>query len=186
MRSANLTRDVVDQLEQLRRCNGTLYTNPRLLATLPGPEVLSYFGRCWNGVWKAYVTNALPYVCIRSWLAAGFDKSQISVLPQARLRNMTAPQLLGAVADATGLHYNKEVLHDRDQELVAHCEAADSASNRRYRPNEADAVHVNSHSGYTGHNAHARTRLDAEVWREFDRVANVHHAMFEELGLRQL
>ena len=186
-------------------------------------------------MWRAYVTNALPYVCIRSWLAAGFDKSQIRVLPQARLtlepnpirgailtqivvrlsqarlRNMTAPELLDGISEATGLHYNKEVLHDRNQvllplpthchrrssraftpllnpcqELVAHCEASDSAANRRYRPNEATAVRVNSHSGYDGHNAHARTRLDAEVWREFDRVANVHHAMFEELGLRTL
>ena len=57
MRSANLTRDVVDQLEQLRRCNDTLYAEPRLLATLPGPEVLSCLGM------------VKVAVLVRQWLA---------------------------------------------------------------------------------------------------------------------
>ena len=36
---------------------------------------------------------------------------------------MTAPELLSGLEAATGLHYNKAVLHDKEEELVRHCEA---------------------------------------------------------------
>ena len=68
VRSDNLSAEVVTQLAALRKCNRTLYEEPERLEGLPGDEVLAYFGKCWQGVWRAFVTNALPYVCLRAWL----------------------------------------------------------------------------------------------------------------------
>ena len=187
VRSANLTQDVVQQLDRLSKCNRSLYDEPARLASLPGEEVLQYFGRCWNGVWRSFVTNAMPFVCARSWVAAGFQPSQFAVLHQARLRKMTAPELLSGLEAATGLHYNKAVLHDKEEELVRHCEAPDSVSNRRFSARGGQmAVMVNSHSKYEGDNARARTGTQSAVWREFDRIANAHHALFEGLHLPQV
>ena len=38
------------------------------------------------------------------------------------MRRMTAPELLRGLEKATGLHYNKAVLHDKEEELIRHCE----------------------------------------------------------------
>ena len=188
VRSDNLTLEVVQQLDRLSKCNRSLYDHPKRLASLPGEEVLQYFGRCWNGVWRTFVTNALPFVCARSWIAAGFKPSQFAVLHQARMRKMTAPELLSGLEAATGLHYNKAVLHDKEEELVRHCEAPDSVSNTRFslRGGHKAAVMVNSHSKYEGDNARARTGTQSAVWREFDRIANTHQALLEGLHLPQV
>ena len=37
---------------------------------------------------------------------------------QARMRKMIAPELLSGLEAVTGLHYNREVLHDKEEELV--------------------------------------------------------------------
>ena len=75
----------------------------------------------------------------------------------------------------------------RQEELIRHCEAPDSASNRKFSARESHApVLVNTQSGYAGNNARARTQLHSSVWKEFDRVANAHHRMFEALGLPQV
>ena len=67
---------------------------------------------------------------------------------------------------------------------MAHCEAPDSPANLRYAGGRGAERHkVNSHSNFDGDNAQARTRLGTDVWAEFDRIANAHHAMFEEMGL---
>ena len=34
------------------------------------------------------------------------------------MRKMTAPELLSGLEAVTGLHYNREVLHDKEEELV--------------------------------------------------------------------
>ena len=127
MRSVNLEKDVTEQLEKLQKCNGTLFREPELLRALPPNEVLAYFGRCWRGAWNDHVTNILPYVCIRSWLAAGFRKDQFMLVRQERLRRLRADVLLPALANFTGLHHNRAILDDRDEELRAHCEAPDVA-----------------------------------------------------------
>ena len=44
VRSANLTLEVVQQLDRLSKCNRSLYDEPTRLASLPGEEVLQYFG----------------------------------------------------------------------------------------------------------------------------------------------
>ena len=63
----NLNEDAWKQLQQLRGCNPRLYQNPELVADLPGPELREYFTKCWqDGVWRRFVTNALPYVCLRA------------------------------------------------------------------------------------------------------------------------
>ena len=140
------------------------------------------------GVWRTFVTNALPFVCARSWIAAGFMPSQFAVLHQAHMRKMTAHKLLSGLEAATGLHYNKAVLHDKEEELVRHCEAPDSVSNTRLssRGGHGAAVMVNSHSKYEGDNARARTGTQSAVWREFDRIANTHQALLEGLHLPQV
>ena len=46
---------------------------------------------------------------------------------------------------------------------------------------------VNSHSHYEGDNARARTGTgNNAVWREFDRIANAHHALLDGLHLPQV
>eukprot|EP00967_Tisochrysis_lutea_P139905 scaffold254767_cov33-Tisochrysis_lutea.AAC.4 len=47
-----------------------------------------------DGVWKRFVTNSLHYVCLRAWLAAGFDRSQFLVIRSEQLRVMTADELV--------------------------------------------------------------------------------------------
>jgi hypothetical protein len=211
VRSVNLEKDVTEQLEKLQKCNGTLYREPELLRALSPNEVLAYFGRCWRGVWHDHVTNILPYVCIRSWLAAGFRKDQFMLVRQERLRRLRADVLLPALSNFTGLHHNRAVLDDRGEELRAHCEAPDiasasakehaSASGARRRKkaprqhsgwasehNETDDLTpmVNTHSQYTGHNATQRTQLSAHVLAELVRLADVHHQLLNELGLHEL
>ena len=46
---------------------------------------------------------------------------------QERLRRLRADVLLPALANFTGLHHNRAILDDRDEELRAHCEAPDVA-----------------------------------------------------------
>ena len=90
-----------------------------------------------GGVWRAFVTNAMPYVCLRAWLAAGFKREQFLLVPSARLRSIRAPALVSKIAQFTGLHYNEAVLLDKREELGAHCEAPETqnreASRRRRR-----------------------------------------------------
>ena len=98
------------------------------------------------------MTNILPGVCLRAWLAAGvrislpshrlmmcmhligicmrsccagFRPSQFLLVRQERLRSARAPALLAGLSNFTGLHYNSPVLHDKDEELRMHCEAPD-------------------------------------------------------------
>ena len=79
------------------------------------------------------------------------------------------------------------MLHDREEELIRHCEAPDSKSNRAYSARERQApVLDNSQSQYEGNNANQRTQQQSTVWREFDRVANAHHSLLEGLGLPQV
>ena len=101
------------------------------MEALPGDEVLAYFGKCWQGVWRAFVTNAMPYVCLRAWLAAGFKREQFLLVPSSRLRSIRAPALVSKIAQFTGLHYNEAVLLDKREELGAHCEAPETQSRGR-------------------------------------------------------
>lgn len=86
VRSANLEKDVTAQLDALQSCNRTLYQRPDLLATLAPAEMLTYFGKCWRGTWRDHVTNILPFVCVRAWLAAGFQASQFMIMRSEKLR----------------------------------------------------------------------------------------------------
>ena len=126
VRSSDLEADVTRQLAELRACNRTLYDDPAALGGLSHREVLGYFGRCWRGAWKDFVTNSMPYVCLRSWMAVGFAAEQFMLVRQERLKRARASDLLGAVSNFTGLHYNREVLHDKEIELAVHCEAPPS------------------------------------------------------------
>lgn len=121
---------------------GTLYDSPRLLARLPAAEVLAYFGKCWRGgSWRELVTNAMPHVCVRAWLAAGFRKEQFLLVPSARLRTVEAGALVSALANFTGLHLNQEALARKDKEFRTQCEAPDAAQRRaRARAKAADGV----------------------------------------------
>lgn len=123
VRTPNLDSDVKAQLSALKTCNLTLYDHPELLASLPGEEMLFYFGRCWRGTWNSFVPNSMPFVCLSSWLAAGFKPSQFLLVPQSKLREFKADRLLPALANFTGLHYNEDVLMDKEEELRVHCEA---------------------------------------------------------------
>lgn len=62
------------------------------------PSPISYPPSRPDGVWKRYVPNSLHYVCLRAWLAAGFDRSQFLLVKSERLRTMTAHELVGAVS----------------------------------------------------------------------------------------
>ena len=187
------------QLAALRRCNQTLYEQPRLLARLPPEEILTYFGLCWRGTWRDHVTNILPYVCVRSWLAAGFAPHQFMLVRQTKLRTARAKPLLAALANFTGLHYNRAVLHDKEEELNVHCEAPASVSNsdspssgvagsarRRAHAHEAARPMVNSHSTYTGHDAVRRTKLSPSLQADLARLAEAHSSMLDELQLQEL
>ena len=123
VRTSDLASDVRAQLKALRECNETLYARPQLLSSLPAPEVLTYFGRCWRGTWRDFVANAMPYVCLRAWMAAGFGPEQFMLVRQARLRKAKADALLAQLSNFTGLHYAKGVLQDKAEELNVHCEA---------------------------------------------------------------
>lgn len=127
VRSADLETDVVSQLQTLKRCNRTLYAAPSLLRALPADELLRYFGKCWRGVWRDFVANSMPYVCVRAWMAAGFGAHQFMLVRQELLRQASATPLLGALSNFTGLHYNAPVLHDKEEELKVHCEAPPAA-----------------------------------------------------------
>ena len=70
------------------RCNDTLYDNPRLVATLSPAALLHYFGQCWRGIWRDFVTNSFTYVCLASWLAAGFRREQFMVRASSRLSGL--------------------------------------------------------------------------------------------------
>ena len=128
MRSANLEKDVTAQLSVLKDCNRTLYEHPELLRTLPPNEMLFYFGKCWHGTWRDYVTNIMPFVCVSSWLAAGFQPHQFMLVRQEKLRSLPARELLPALANFTGLTYNDAVLNDKQEELRMHCESPDVSS----------------------------------------------------------
>ena len=127
VRTPDLESDVKAQLASLETCNRTLYAQPELLRNLPAEEALTYFGRCWRGVWRDFVANSMPYVCLRAWMATGFEAHQFMLVPQAQLRTARAAQLLPALSNFTGLHYNAEVLQDKQAELNVHCEAPPSA-----------------------------------------------------------
>ena len=127
VRTPNLESDVQAQLKALRLCNESLYEHPERLSTLRGEEMLNYFGRCWRGTWQNFVANSMPYVCLRSWIATGFRPQQFMLVPQAQLRKAHAHVLLPALANFTGLHYNEDVLMDKEEELRVHCEAPPSA-----------------------------------------------------------
>ena len=147
VRTTNLESDVRAQLKALRVCNETLYTHPERLSTLRGEEMLGYFGRCWRGTWQNFVANSMPYVCLRSWIATGFRRHQFMLVPQARLRRSKADVLLPALANFTGLHYNKEVLMDKEEELRVHCEAPPSAHQPHGGGRRASSSMASSSSG---------------------------------------
>ena len=191
VRSDNLSAEVVTQLGALRKCNRTLYEEPERLEALPGDEVLAYFGKCWQGVWRAFVTNAMPYVCLRAWLAAGFKREQFLLVPSARLRSIRAPALVSKLAQFTGLHYNEAVLLDKREELGAHCEAPETQNreaSRRRGGKEAPrkARLVNTHSGFSGDNAQNRTRLGGASFADFQRLAAAHTRLMQQLHLPEL
>ena len=94
------------QLDALRQCNSTLYRTPALLEDLRAPELLAYFNKCWRGSWDRPLDYALPYVCLRAWLAAGFARKQFLLVHSANLRRMRATPFLRAIANFTGLFYN--------------------------------------------------------------------------------
>lgn len=135
VRTPNLESDVQAQLKALRLCNESLYMHPERLRTLRGEEMLNYFGRCWRGTWQNFVANSMPYVCLRSWIATGFRPQQFMLVQQAQLRKARAHVLLAVLANFTGLHYNEDVLMDKEEELRVHCEA----------PPSARAPHSNGH-----------------------------------------
>lgn len=84
------------------------------------------------------------------------------------------------MSNFTGLHYNKAVLGEKEEELAAHCEAPDSAYNRA---RAMQAPLVNSHSSYAGHNAKQRTELSATVLAELERLGSAYADMARvELG----
>ena len=206
VRSANLEKDVTTQLSALKLCNGTLYDQPELLRKLPPDEMLAYFGKCWRGTWHDHVTNILPFVCVSSWLAAGFQPHQFMLVRQEKLKSLPATTLLPTIANFTGLHYNEALLQDRNEEFRVHCESPDvhaaaaptasagsspsggAGRGHRRRQNQAavDRPLVNSHSQYTGHNAVERTKLSPSVQAELDRLADAHSSMLNGLGLREL
>lgn len=174
----NLTDAVARQLTELRSCNATLYDDPMSLSRLADADVIAYFDKCWSGVWRRFVTNSFtPYVCLRSWLARGFETRQFLLVPQERLKSIRAAELLPQLSNFTGLSYNREVLSARDEELRLQCEAADG---RKGRPL------VNSHGSYAGQNAEQRTHLSAEVSSEYARLSSAHASMFASLRLRTL
>ena len=182
----HLQRRQLDRLSELRQCNATLFAEPELLATLPPDELLVYFGKCWVGTWRSFLTNALPYVCVRAWLAAGFKPHQLLLLRSEQLRTATADEFLTLVANHTGLHYNRAVLHDKQEELLVHCEAADSKANRAAQTkHNRSADMVNTHGSYTGRNASSRTQLSDGVYRQFVRLAAAHERILEGLGVRE-
>ena len=74
---ADLEADVSKQLRRLKECNTTLYEQPQLLHELPALEALSYFGKCWRGVWRDFVANSMPYVCCNSF-TRGMTRSTAS------------------------------------------------------------------------------------------------------------
>ena len=211
VRTSDLESDVTAQLKQLRECNETLYHSPYLLRDLPAHEVLTYFGRCWRGSWRHFVANAMPYVCVRAWMATGFQHHQFMLVRQGRLREATADKLLPALANFTGLHYNQPVLADKSEELNVHCEAprrpkpptsqpraaANAApaatrggARRRARAREDDPVHtrplVNTHADYTGNDAVRRTQLGGETLAELTRLATAHTSLLDGLRLQEL
>ncbi len=199
VRTADLSSDVRTQLAGLKKCNATLYHQPQTLADLPAAELLHYFGSCWRGIWRDFVANSLPYVCIRAWLAAGFRKEQFLVVRSERLRTASALGLVAAVANFTGLHMNGAVLLDKKAELEAHCEAPDAASKRAAAAAAAgrasspaaaaqpgERPFVNSHSSYAGKDAVRRTRLEPALLTELTRLADAHLRLLDSLGLREL
>ena len=109
VRTPDLQSDVTAQLDALRECNQTLYAEPLRLRNLPAAEILAYFGRCWRGTWRDFVPNAMPYVCVRAWMAAGFRPHQFMLVRQHKLRAARSHQLLAALSNFTGLHYNQKV-----------------------------------------------------------------------------
>jgi hypothetical protein len=98
------------------------------------------------------------------------------LMPQSKMKMMRAPELLSTLAAFTGLHYNRDVLHDKNAELKTQCEAPD----RPVDPHAADfnkqppaakgkgrrgkeklkRVMVNTHSTYDGDDAQRRSQLD--------------------------
>lgn len=193
VRSDNLSDDISRQLTALKKCNRTLYHSPHLVGTLPSEELLHYFGSCWRGTWRDFVTNSMVYVCVKSWLASGFKPSQFMVMRSEVLRNMPAKQLLGTVSNFTGLHYNKEVLHDKEEELAAHCEAPDSRTNKerdgraqQLGSRAAGAPMVNSHKDYDGHDAQRRTQLTPATLAELTRLHTAYGELLGKLNLRGL
>ena len=197
------------QLDALQTCNRSLYDDPSRLGALPPAELLSYFASCWRGTWREFVPNALPYVCLRAWLAAGFRREQFLVVRSDVLRSVRASRLLAVLSNHTGLHYNTAVLHDREEELNVHCEAPDAATRRSavegavgggprsstgakgpIRRRRAAAaprrVPINTHSTYTGRDAEQRSKLPPRLMAELRRVADAHVALLDSLGLREL
>ena len=57
VRTDDLNADVAQQLAALRRCNASLYDEPRRVGNLPMAELLEYFGACWRGTWRDFVTK---------------------------------------------------------------------------------------------------------------------------------
>ena len=147
VRSSDLQSDVQSQLDQLKRCNKTLYDDPSLLPTLPPQEVLVYFGRCWRGTWRDFVPNAMPYVCVRSWMAAGFQPSQFMLVRQQTLRASKSDTLLSQISNFTGLTYNKEVLRDKEEERNVHCEAPPKPKNIYAARKAANTASTNGKNG---------------------------------------
>lgn len=180
VRSENLSLDVRHQMSELRQCNETLYSSPHLLREIPDTEVLSYFGSCWKGVWHSYLTNALTYVCARSWIATGFRPSQFMLVRSADLKKQSARTLLPKISNFTGLHYNEPMLWEKEEELRVHCDGpeADGKVSARAR--------INTHTGFKGSNAQRRATLHGEVLEEFERLTSAHMKLLNELPLAKL
>ena len=112
----------------------------------------------------------------------------VASVPLPIVHSIRAP--VEQVSNFTGLHYNRPVLHDKEEELAAHCEAPDSAYNKA-REQKALAKGggsvtgplINSHSQYDGHDAQRRSKLSVEVHAELTRLTEAYGELLSKLEL---
>ena len=106
----NFSASMAYKLDDLRKCNRSLFMRPDRLRALPTSELASYMRECFRfGSATMYATTSMYGVCMLHALRY-FRREQFLVLRYEDLMRMKGPEILRALARFTGLHLNPRQL----------------------------------------------------------------------------
>lgn len=134
----NWSKAAAHHVRRLRACNGTLFRNTSLLASLPTAELTAYLKACFGrGGATMYLTSSLYSVCLLHALRF-FGREQFLFLRYEDLKTLGTEALLRVVARFAGLHIDDELI--RAASASKRCELSSAPASSSHELRERDPI----------------------------------------------